>query len=272
MKLQKQIIIQIWSLLICNLICIPYALQEESSLQFKEVTFLAHEKLAANCTLYELSRISNHLGNVGIYCALVCFNLDDCVYFVVEEELDLNCLLCTNNPLQALLWKDSFNVWSGQVNSLTKFWRRKYNYIGSDIVGGDILDKALNKTLVDGSPVSARLKLYSFLYKAGAVNKTIIFGIYRRYDDTACHFELIHQWMTVNHKLGLNEYVVSDYVVEKGDHIGFTWPHEGVVLYNKGSSMKYCFSHSAIQVSRKYAFDELRHERSYAFQAKLIPI
>ena len=272
MKFQKQIIVHIWTLFIYHLICIPYALQEESNLQFKEVIFLAHEKVDADCSLYELNSSSNKLGNIGIYCALLCFNLDDCIYFVVEEELDINCLLCMNNPLPALFGKESLYVWSGRVDSLTKFWRRKYNYIGSDIMGGGTVDKALNKTLVDDSPVPERLKLYSFLYKAGAVNKTIIFGIYRRYDDNACHFELIHQWMTVNHKLGLNEYVVSDYVVEKGDHIGFAWPKEGLVLYNKGSSLKYCISNLAIQVSGKYDFNVLRHERIYAFQAKLIPV
>ena len=270
MKLHKCLTMRTVLHIVIQLIVTVSGLQIEPKHQFKKLSFQDSEMHNINCALHA-ARIKQRQLTVWateMQCGLICGKFDNCKYFVVDEY-DLNCLVCTTDPLQEFQVKDTFQTWPKQIDAMTNIWMKMYKYIGNDVRGGSILDTASAYTFVDTTPVPERLKIYSFLYNAGAKNRQIHFGIYRRYDDAnACNFELIHQWTTVSQQLGLNEYTVSDYVVEKGDYIGFAWTQRGVILFHNGASPLYCSLNSATKVSGKYSFSTSYGTRVYAFLVK----
>ena len=245
------------------------ALQEEPRHQFKKLSFQTYEMSKINCTLHEARMKQKQLTAwvTEIECGFICGHFYPCVYFVVGET-DLNCLVCTYDPLHKLLTGDAFKIWPEQIDSLTYFWMKMYMYIGNEVTGGTVMDTPVAFTMVDTSPIPERLKIYSFLYNAGAVDRPIYFGIYRRYDENACNFELIHLWTTVSHQFGLNEYIVSDYVAAKGDYIGFSWTQGSVILFNYGTSPRYCSLYSATEVGEKYSFSTTYEARIYDLLVK----
>ena len=200
-------------------------------------------------------------------CGQFCGTLEQCLYFFLY--VGRSCLICLNGTHNNT---NHLDEWSGEVVSDTKIWSKEKGptyFIGyNPLVNDWIADEAKKYGLVDLTPVPTRSKLVRFIFNAGAVNREIRFGVYRK-DGNQCDFTLVHQWITISNRLGLNEYYTGYFIVEKGYHIGFTFTQYGVIRYTDDSVKRYCGTRVAPTVNVPQGFK--KHSigyRKYLFQGK----
>ena len=201
-------------------------------------------------------------------CGQYCGTLQHCLYFFVH--VGKACLICVNGTHDL----DHLDEWRGEVLPNTKIWFKEKGqtyFIGyKTLINSGRADLGRQHSMVDLTPVPTRSKLISFLFNAGAVDREIRFGVYRRYRNT-CIFELVQQWTTTSTHLGQNEYYINDFIVEKGYHIGFTFTQKGVIRKTEDSIQRYCSSKDAPVFNKQLIYSNASISfRTYSFQGKFI--
>ena len=204
---------------------------------------------------------------IEMECGKLCGSSEQCLYFF--GHVDRLCLVCLTGKYDD---EDHLEEWQGGVLPGTKIWLKKDHlyFIGYDAsVNEGGVDSAHQHSLVDRTPIPVRSKLVSFMFTAGAVNREIRFGVYRRHSN--CIYELVHQWVTSSYHLGQNEYFTNDFIVEKGYHIGFTFTQGGVISTKVDSVQRYCASDDVPIINQQQSLDgDHIGYRRYSFQGKLM--
>ena len=225
-----------------------------------------YERNLTSCKILEASITAKQ--NINLECGRFCGTLEPCLYFTIH--IGGMCLTCIIDEYNGV---DHLNEWQREVSLDTYIWFKKKG--PSYFVGHALLsntgqpDGNYRFTFVNLTPVPTRSMLISFVFNVGRANKEIRFGVYRRYDNNMCNYILVHQWITISNHTGQNELYMKGVIVEKGDHIGYSFPGQGVIRFTGDTVQRYCTSSSIPELNKEFRM-QAHHfgKRRYQFQGK----